>query len=331
MHFHQLKRRELITLLGSVTAWPLAARAQQPERMGRVGVLMSYAPDGQRYISTFLDALAQTGWVRGRNLQIKLRSGGGDHSAIERYAAELVELKPDLILGQTTPSVLALQRATRTIPIVFVNVSEPIGSGFVESLARPSGNITGFSNFEPSMGGKWVELLKEIAPHVARIAHISKPDTSPQGRAYLPSLEGAARSLGVQLLAIPVRDSAEIERAIADVGREPGGGFILPPDVFTANHRELITMLADQYRVPAVYAIREFTHGGGLLSYGLNFEVQFRQAAAYVDRILRGEKPEVLPVQAPTKFELIVNLKAAKVLGLTVPPTLLATADEVIE
>jgi putative ABC transport system substrate-binding protein len=326
-----MKRREFITLAASATAWPLTARAQQPERMGQVGVLMSYAPDGQRYIAAFLDALAQTGWAQGRNLQIELRSGGANHSVIERYAAELVELKPDLILAQTTPSMLALQRATRTIPIVFVNVSDPIGSGFVESLARPGGNSTGFSNFEPSMGGKWVELLKEIAPHVTRIAHMSNPDTSPQGRAYLPSLEGAARSLGVQLLAIPVRDSAEIERAIADVGREPGGGLILPPDVFTANSRELIIMLADRYRVPAIYSIGEFTHGGGLLSYGLNFEVQFRQAAAYVDRILRGEKPGELPVQAPTKFELIVNLKAAKVLGLTVPATLLATADEVIE
>jgi putative tryptophan/tyrosine transport system substrate-binding protein len=327
-----VRRREFIALIGGATAWPLVARAQQGERTARVGVLMPYAPDGERYMAAFLDALAQTGWTQGRNLQIDLRSGGADRSVIERYAAELVELKPDLILGQTTPSVAALQRATRSIPIVFVNVSDPIGSGFVESLARPGGNITGFSNFEPSMGSKWVELLKEIAPRVARVAHVSNPDTSPQGRAYLPSLEGAARSLGVQLVAIPVRDSAEIGRAIADVGREPGGGLIFPPDVFTANSRELIIKLVDQYRVPAVYSIREFTHGGGgLLSYGLDFEVQFRQAAAYVDRILRGEKPEGLPVQAPTKFELIVNLKAAKSLGLSVPPALLAVADEVIE
>ncbi len=299
--------------------------------MARVGVLMPYAPEGQHYAEAFLDALAQTGWKQGRNLQIDLRSGEADRSVVARYAAELVELKPDVILGQTTPAVMALQRATRTIPIVFVNVSDPEGSGFVQSLARPDGNITGFSNFESSMGGKWVELLKEMAPHVERVAHISNPDTSPQGRAYLPSFENAARSLGVQLVAIPVRDNAEIERAISDVGREPGGGLIFPPDVFTANSSKLIIMLAERYRLPAVYPIREFAHSGGLLSYGVDFEVQFRQAAVYVNSILRGEKPGSLPVQAPTKFELIVNLKAAKALGLTVPPSLLATADEVIE
>jgi putative ABC transport system substrate-binding protein len=335
MQFARLKRREVISLLsGAAAAWALTARAQQSDRMRRMGVLMSYAqtdPEGQRYVAKLLEALEQTGWMQGHNLQIELRWGGGDRDRIQRQAAELVELKPDLIVGQATPAVAALHRTTRTIPIVFVNVSDPIGSGFVESLPRPGGNMTGFSNFESAMGGKWVELLKQIAPHVTRIALMSNPDTSPQARAYLPSIEGAARSLGLALIATPVHDSAAIEGTITAIARDPGGGLILPSDVFTFTHRDLIVRLADQYRVPAVYPFREFAKTGGLMSYGVDLALQFQPAGTYVDRILKGEKPGELPVQGPAKFELMINLKTAKALGLDVPEKLLAFADEVIE
>ena len=329
-----MRRRTFITLLGVAAAWPLVARAQQTERMRLIGVLMSLAPtdaEGQRSVATFRKVLEQMGWAQGRNLQIEHRWGGGDRDHIQRHAAELVELKPDLILGQATPAVAALHQTTRTIPIVFVNVSDPIGSGFVESLPRPGGNITGFSNFESAIGGKWVELLKQIAPHVARVAVMSNPDTSPQATAYLPSIEGAARSLGLQLITAPVHDSAEIERTIVATARDPGGGLVLPSDVFTITHRDLIARLADQYRVPAVYAFREFAKSGGLMSYSVDLVLQFQQAGAYVDRILKGEKPGELPVQASTKFELMINIKTAKALGIEVPPMLLARADEVIE
>jgi putative ABC transport system substrate-binding protein len=246
LQLHQLKRRDFITLLGgSAVAWPLVARAQEPRRrMRRIGVLMSYAQtdaEGQRSIATFLETLEQMGWAQGRNLQIDYRWGGADRDRIQRYATELVGLKPDLILGQATPSIAALQRETRTIPIVFVAVSDPLGSGFVESWARPGSNITGFSNFEPAMGGKWVELLKEIAPHVTRITLTRNPETSPQARSYLPSIERAALSLGLQPIASPVHDSAEIERAIAAIGRDPGGGLDLPSDVFTDTHLSSLT------------------------------------------------------------------------------------------
>jgi putative tryptophan/tyrosine transport system substrate-binding protein len=331
----QRNRREFITLVSSAAAaWPFAALAQQAEPMRRIGVLMAFAQtdaEWQRALATFLEALEQLGWAQGRNLQIEYRWAGADRDRIQRCAAELVGLNPDVLVGQATPSVAALQQATRTIPIVFVNVSDPLGSGFIESLARPGSNITGFSNFEPSMGGKWVELLKEIAPHVTRIALMSNPKTSPQARAYLPSIDSAALSLGLQLIASPVHDSAEIEDAIAKIARDPGGGLILPSDIFTLNNRELILRLADQHRVPAVYPFREFAQSGGLLSYGVDMVSQFRQAAPYVNRILKGEKPGELPVQAPTKFELVINLKTAKVLGIAVPLTLQVAADEVIE
>jgi putative ABC transport system substrate-binding protein len=297
-------------------------------------VLMAFAqpdPGWQRSTVIFQEALESMGWVQGRNLQIEYRWGEADSGRIQRYATELAELQPDVILGQATVSVAALQRATRTIPVVFVNVSDSIGSGFIESQARPGGNITGFSNFEPAIGGKWVEYLKEIAPQVRRIAFMYNPDTSPQVKSYLPSIESAAQSLGLQLMASPVRDDAEIERAIEAVGREPGGGLVLPSDVFTFTHRELIIGLATQHRLAAVYPFGEFARSGGLLSYGVDLVSQFGQAASYVDRILKGEKAGELPVQAPTKFELIVNVKAAKALGLDVPQTLFARADEVIE
>jgi putative tryptophan/tyrosine transport system substrate-binding protein len=330
-----MKRREFITLLGcSAAAWPLGARAQQGERVRRIGLLSLYAEDdaeGPRYIAKFLQALQQLGWMDGRNVQIDYRWAGADRDRFQRYATELVGLKPDLIVGQSTPAVAALLRATRAIPIVFVNVSDPVGSGFIENLPRPGSNITGFSNFEPAMGGKWVELLKEIAPHVTRIALMSNPATSPHARAYLPSIETAAQSLGLQPITTPVHDTTEIERAIAALGHGPGNGLIMLSDGFTLAHRDLIVRLAEQYRVPVVYPFREFAKSGGLLSYGVDSASQFGQAAPYVDRILKGAKPCDLPVQAPTKFELIVNLKTAKALGLTVPPSLLERADEVIE
>jgi putative ABC transport system substrate-binding protein len=334
MQFGQLKRREFITLFGGAAAWPLAVSAQQQEGMRRIGVLMSVAQtdaEGQRSIAAFLESLEQMGWVHGRNVQIERRWGGGDRDRIQRNATELVALRPDVILSQATPSVTALHGVTRSIPIVFVNVSDPLGSGFVESLAHPGSNITGFTNFEPSMGGKWLGLIKEIAPHVTRVALMRNPDTSPQASAYLPSLESAALSLALQLITVPVHINAEIERAFAAFGNEAGCGLILLSDVFTLTNRELIVRLADQYRLPAVYPFREFVKSGGLLFYGVDLVLQFRQAASYVDRILNAEKAADLPVQAPTKFELIVNGKTAASLGLTIPPTLLALADEVIE
>jgi putative tryptophan/tyrosine transport system substrate-binding protein len=334
MQIDLLKRREFITLLGTAATWPLAARAQQSETVRRIGVLMTFAQTDagwQRTAAEFLKALEHLGWVRGRNLEIEFRWDGPDPDQIQRYATELVELKSDLIVCQATPSVRSLQRTTRTIPIVFVNVSDPLGSGFIESLARPGGNITGFSNFEPAMGGKWVELIKEIAPSVTRIALMSNPDTSPQARFYFPSIENAALSLGLQTIVTPVRDDAEIDHAIVALAHESGGGLVLLSDIFTLANHELIVRLADQYRVPAVYPFCDFAKSGGLLSYGVDVAFQFPQAAAYVDRILKGEKPRELPVQGPTKFELIVNIKTAKALGLSVPNTLLVSADEVIE
>jgi putative ABC transport system substrate-binding protein len=330
-----MRRREFITLLGGTAACPLAARAQQHEQMSRIGVLSFYAEndaEGPRYIAKFLEALEQLGWLHGRNVQTDYRWAGADRDRFQRYATELVALKPDLIVGQSTPAVAALLRVTRAIPIVFVNVSDPVGSGFIESLAHPGGNITGFSNFEPAMGGKWVGLLKDIAPHVTRIELMSNPATSPQSKGYLPSIQTAAQSLGLQPpIATPVHDRAEIERAVAALGRDPASGLILLSDGFTLAHRDLIVRLAGQYRVPVVYPFREFAKSGGLLSYGVDMASQFGQAAPYVDRILKGAKPGDLPVQAPTKFELIVNLKTAKALGLDVPDGVLTIADEVIE
>jgi putative ABC transport system substrate-binding protein len=250
---------------------------------------------------------------------------------VSSFATELAELQPDVILGQATVAVAALQRATRSIPVIFANVSDPIGSGFIEKLARPGGNMTGFTNFEPAMGGKWVEYLEEIAPQVRRIAFMYDPDTSPQVKSYLPSVESAVQSRGLQLITSPVRDTSEIERAIEAIAREPGGGLLLPSDIFTFTHRELIIRLANQHRLATVYPFSEFARQGGLLSYGVDLISQFGQAASYVDRVLRGESPGELPVQAPTKFELVVNIKSAKALSLDVPPILLARADEVIE
>jgi len=328
-----MRRREFITLFGSVAAWPIAARAQHDGRMRRIAVLVGNAQDHEMepMVAALREELGKLGWTEGRSIEIELRWGSGDYDRIQRYAAELVALKLDLILAQNTPAVAALQRATRSTPIVFVNVSDPVGSGFVETLARPGRNITGFSNFEPSMGGKWLELIRDIAPQVTRVALLSNPDTSPQSRSYLPFIESAARAHGLQTVPTPVRDISEIDRIIAALAKDPHNGLILLSDSFTWVNREGVVRSANQHRVPTVYPFREFVKAGGLLSYGVYQIEQWPRAATYIDRILKGEEPADLPVQQPTKFELLINLKTAKALGLTVPVILQMTADEVIE
>jgi putative ABC transport system substrate-binding protein len=330
-----VRRREFITLLGGATAaWPVAARAQQPERVRRVGMLTGYTQEdreGRARVGAFEQALQERGWTSGRNLRLDYRWAGGDADRMRVHAADLARLAPDAVLAVTTPAVQAMQQETPAVPIVFVNVSDPVGSGLVASLARPGGNITGFSNFGPLIGGKWVQLLKEIAPHVARVALMSNPEIEPQTRVYSSAIEAAASSSATQLVAAPVHDSTEIETAIAALGRDHGNGLIVLSGIFTFSHRTLIAKLAHRHRVPAVYPYREFAESGGLLSYGIDLVVQFQQAAGYVDRILKGEKAGDLPVQEPTKYELVINLKTARAIGLTVPDTLLARADEVIE
>jgi putative ABC transport system substrate-binding protein len=328
-----MRRREFITLLGgAAVAWPLAARAQRPNRMRRMGVLMSTAendPETQPRLKALRQGLQEFGWMEGRNLRIDYRwAAGPDRMPV--YAADLVGLAPDVIVVQSNPGLAALRQATFTIPVVFVSVADPIGSGFIESLARPGGNITGLTNFEPSMGGKWLELLKEIAPNLTRVAVIYHPKTS-ANVAILRAVESAARSFRVTLTAVGVHDAAEIERAITTFAGDPDGALVVVPHPLTTVHRELIIRQAARHRLPAVYAFRYFAIDNGLISYGIDQIDMFRQAAIYLNKILNGTKPADLPVQAPTKFELIINLKTAKALGLTVPPTLLARADEVIE
>ena len=326
-------RRKLIVTLGGAEAWPLAAHAQQGDRERRIGVLMSGDENeatAKPLVSTFLQALADLGWTDGRNVRIDLRMAGGDINRRRALAQELVGLRPDIILASSTPATIALQRETRTIPIVFANVSDPVASGIVARLDRPSGNITGFAIFEPTLGGKWLELLSEIAPGLKRAATMFNPDTAPVST-YMSSFEAAARSLKVAPIIAPVHSDAEIETAINDLGREPGGGLVVMPDVFTFRHRAPIILAAARNNVPTVYPLSEAAREGGLLSYGVDRVDIFRRAASYVDRILRGAKPAELPVQFPTKFEMAVNLKTAKALGIDVPPTLLARADEVIE
>ena len=325
-----MKRRELITLLGGAAAWPLAARAQQPERMKRIGVLAGVGETDPELLArkaAFLQALRQLGWIDGRNAQIDYRPDGGD---ISKDAAELVALAPDVILATGSPSVSALQKATRTVPIVFVGVIDPVGAGFVASLARPAGNATGFTWFEYGVSGKWLELLKEIAPRV-RSAAVLRDPASPGGIGQFAAIQGVAPSLGVELRPVGVLDAREIERDVTAFAREPNGGVIVTISGFTIAHRDLISTLAARHRLPAVYPARYFVSSGGLLSYGPDTIDPYRRAAGYVDRILKGEQPADLAVQASTKFELVINLKTAKVLGLTVPPSLLARADEVIE
>jgi putative ABC transport system substrate-binding protein len=331
-----VKRREFITLLGSAAvAWPIAARAQQPERMQRIGVLMGYPEsdsEAQTKIIAFRDELQKLGWTEGHNTRIDTRwATPADAKSMERFAKELVALQPDLILSSTTPTTAALLQQTRTIPIVFATVADPVGSGFVASFSRPGGNVTGFVVFEASLAGKWLELLKEIAPRLNRIAFLFNPATATYAEFYLNPFKAAAASFAVEAIAAPVRDRSELESVVSAHAREPNGGLIVMPDSFTDLHRAEITSLAARYRVPAVYPRRIFTEVGGLLSYGIDQLDNFRLAAAYADRILKGAKPSELPVQAPVKYELVINLTTAKALGLDVPVQLQQRADEVIE
>jgi putative ABC transport system substrate-binding protein len=329
-----MKRREFITLLGgAAAAWPLAARAQQAERVRRIGVLMNFSADdaeGQARLAAFRQGLQQAGWSVGGNIRIDYRWAADDAELFRKYAAELVALAPDVILASGNPSVAALQQATRSVPIVFAPIGDAVASGFVESLARPGGNITGFSAFEYSLSGKWLELLKELSPRVSRAA-IVRDLGLPQGSGLLGAIQSVAPSLSVELSPINVGDTAAFERAVAAFARSTNGGLIVTTSPWAVAHRDLIIALAAQHHLPAVYAFRYFVTSGGLISYGPSSIDQFRRAAGYIDRILRGEKPADLPVQTPTKYELVINLKTARALGLEIPPTVLARADEVIE
>ena len=329
-----MRRREFITLLGgAAAAWPLAARAQQAERMRRIGVLMAVAaddPESQRRMTAFVQGLQELGWTDGRNVRIDTRWSAADADLGRRYAAELVALAPDVILASGGTGVGTLLQASRTVPIVFTLTVDPVGAGFVASLARPGGNATGFTGYEYGLSGKWLELLKEIAPRVTRAA-VLRDATIPQGVGQFAIIQAVAAGVGVEVSPIEVRDAGEIERAVAAFARSANGGLIVTASGLAIVHRELIIALAVRHKLPAVYFQRFFVNAGGLVSYGFDPIDPHRRAAGYVDRILKGEKPADLPVQAPTKYELVINLKTAKTLGLDVPPTLLARADEVIE
>jgi putative ABC transport system substrate-binding protein len=327
-----IRRREFITLLGAAAAWPLAARAQQSDKVRRIGVLMNLAaddPEGQARLMGFLRGLQESGWADGRNAHIDTR-WGTDVGSTRKYAAELVELAPDVILASASAATSALQQTTRTVSIVFVSVVDPVGAGLVESLARPGGNLTGFSLFEYGLSGKWLELLKEIAPGITRVAVLRDPSVG-SGIGQYAIIQAVAPSFGVELHPIDMRDPREIEGAVAALARVPNGGLIIVEAPSVSVHRQLIITLAARHQLPAVYPIPYLTRSGGLIAYGPNFVDPYRRAASYVDRILKGEKPADLPVQAPTKYELTINLKTARALGLDVPATLLARADEVIE
>ena len=329
-----MKRREFITLLcGAATTWPLAARAQQAQRMRRIGVLMGLAAtdaEGQARFAAFLQGLQEFGWAIGRNVIIDIRWSTGNNTDFRKYAMELVALGPEVILAYSSDVVAPLLQVTRTVPIVFAVVVDPVGAGYVDSLARPGGNITGFTVFEYSMSGKWLQLLKEIAPGVTRVAVLRDPSIA-SGPAEFAVIQAAAPSLGVELRPVDVRDEGEIERALALFAQSPNSGLIVISGAQAISHRDLIIALAARHRLPAVYYDRYWAAAGGLISYGPDYLDQLRRAASYVDRILKGEKPADMPVQAPTKYELVINLKTAKALGLTVPPSLLSRADEVIE
>jgi putative ABC transport system substrate-binding protein len=334
MQFDWLKRRDFITLVGgAAAAWPLAARAQQPDRMRRIVYMHALAendPEEQLRIAAFRQGLETLGWTEGRNIQIEHRYSGGDFARIQAHAAELVSSAPDLIVAGSRPVLMALKQATRTIPIVFVVVIDPLGQGLIASLARPGGNITGFTFIDFPMIGKWLQMLKEIAPSVSRMAFMFNPDTAPYYPALLHEFARAA-PLAAELSETPVRDEAGIEAAVLAFAREPGAGLIVAGDPFMNTHRGLIIALAERHRLPAVYAFRQFVTEGALISYGPDTADIVRRSASYVDRILKGEKPADLPVQAPTKFELAINLKTAKALGLDVPLQIQQLADEVIE
>jgi putative ABC transport system substrate-binding protein len=332
MHFDRLKRREFITLLSGAAAWPLPARAQQGERVKRVGVLVGDAednPETKARVAAFRQGLERLGWSEGRNVRIQYRFAANHPDRFQPLAKELVSLQPDVLLAYATPVAAAFQRESRTIPIVFVSVSDPVGSGLVASLARPGGNITGFMLYEEGITGKWLAMLQEIAPGLSRVALIADPRRTPYDY-FVRSARSVAPSLAIGLAPSPVENAADIERVIGAFAREPNGGLVLLPGTPIA-HRDLLIALAARHRLPAVYYYRLFVTAGGLMSYGTDLVDQYRQAASYVDRILRGASPAELPVQAPTNYVTTVNLKTAKALGLTVPPTLLVRADEVIE
>jgi putative ABC transport system substrate-binding protein len=329
-------RREFITLLGGAAgAWPLAARAQQGERVRRVGVLSILAEsdvDWRASIKAFQHGLQEFGWTDGRNIQINYRGAAGNVERLNTLAKELAGMAPDLLLATNTPALAALQRMTDSVPIVFVQVSDPIGDGFVASLARPGGRITGLTNFEPTMGGKWLEILKELAPGVVRVGLLFNPQTSPGGGSfYSRPIEAAAAAFAMRPIPMPLRNATDIEPAVAEFARHSNSGLVIVSDSFMNVHREQIMGLAARHRLPAIYPFRYFATAGGLVSYGVDRDDSYRRVATYVDRILRGAKPADLPVEAPTKFELVINLKTAKALGLEVPLHLQQRADEVIE
>jgi putative ABC transport system substrate-binding protein len=328
-----MRRRDFIKAMAVSTAWPLRAQAQQAEQVRLIGVLMNVAPgdpEGQPAVTAFQQALQQLGWSDGRNVRFDIRWGENDVDWDRKYAAELVALTPDVILASGTLSVLALQRVTHTLPIAFVRVSDPVGAGLVDALARPGGNVTGFMNFEYTLSGKWLELLKQTVPRLTHAA-VLRDAANPAGIAQFGAIQATAQSLGVDVSPINVRDAGEIERAIAAFARSTNGGLIVTPSAGVSVHHALIVALAARYKLPAVYSERFNVVGGGLMSYGPDTIDQFRRAAGYVDRILKGEKAADLPVQAPNKFQLVINLKTAKALELSIPQSLLATADEVIE
>jgi putative tryptophan/tyrosine transport system substrate-binding protein len=329
-----VNRREFITLAGSAVGWPLAARAQQSGRVKRIGALMNFSasdPQSRARVAAFENGLENLGWIIGRNVLIDYRWYMGDDALARAASAELLGLSPDLILANSVNAVRAAQHATEAIPIVFTAVSEPVAQGFVASLAHPGGNITGFTNLEPSVAAKWIELLKEIAPNVTRVAVMFNPQSSAAGPLFVRSAEAASSKFSVETIEAPVLQPSDIDAVMARLGRAPGGGLIFPPDTFTSSQRKLIVDLTAREKLPAIYAFRDFSAEGGLVSYGPDVPDQFRRAASYVDRVFRGEKPADLPVQQPTKFEFVINLKTAKALGLTIPPSVLALADEVIE
>jgi putative tryptophan/tyrosine transport system substrate-binding protein len=328
-----MRRREFVTLLGGAAALPLAALAQQGERMRHIGLLLPASaddPEFQARIKAFLQGLALSGWTVGRNVQLEYRWAGTNPDDIRRHATELVALKPDVILASGSTPVGALQQATRAIPIVFATAADPVGAGFVDSLSRPGGNITGFAIFEYAIGGKWLELLKEVSPRTTRVAVVRDLSIA-AGPGQFAAIQNVAPSLGVEVIPVNVHDAPEIERAVVAFARSPNGGLIVTATPLAQRHHDLIVTLAARYKLPAIYFERFFVADGGLISYGADFLDQFRRAAGYVDRILKGEKPADLPVQAPTKYELAINLKTAKALGLEIPTTLLARADKVIE
>jgi putative tryptophan/tyrosine transport system substrate-binding protein len=330
-----MNRREFIAGVGGAVAWPLTTRAQQRERVRRVGVLMGFDDNdagAKSWLFLFKQGLAESGWTDGRNLRVDVRWGVGNRDRIQMFAKELVDLQCDVILSQTTPETAALRGETQTIPIIFVVVGDPVGDGLVESVPRPAGNLTGFMSWDNSIAGKWLASLIELAPRVKRAAIMLNPEASPgRGSLHTAPLEAAAQSLKIELSPAPVRSDAEIETIVTTLARAPGGGLVVLGDSFTEVHRKLITSLAARNNVPAVYPNSGWARGGGLLSYGPDFADSFRRAASYVDRILRGAKPADLPVQLPVKFEMALNMKTAKALGLEIPPKILALADEVIE